>query len=112
MKMFITFISVLGITSSAFAISEKVFDKNASNRPSSTAPKFYSDGDLQSKVSRSLASDVELSYEARNVNVRVQNGRASLQGFVGTPQEKEILQKKVLAIEGVHSVKDDTSIRE
>ncbi|NUN05434.1 MAG: BON domain-containing protein [Bdellovibrio sp.] len=92
------------------AAAEKIISKQGTYDP--TAPRFYSDSDLQSMASRSLSNDDQLSHEARNVNVRVKNGQASLQGFVNTPEEQEILQKKVLAIEGVHSVKDNTSVRE
>ena len=110
MKKLFAAVSLFVLAGSVSAHAEKVITKKTSYNPS--AARFYSDSDLQSMASRSLRSDSDLSYEARNVNVRVQNGRASIQGFVSTPEEKEILQKKVLAIEGVHSVKDDTSVKE
>lgn len=108
MEKLIAVLSIFAFAGSAWA--DKVTTKTPSKNPSSA--RFYSDSDLQSMASRSLSSDSDLSYEARNVNVRVQNGQASIQGFVNSPEEKEILQKKVLAIEGVHSVKDNTSVRE
>ncbi len=61
---------------------------------------------------RSLERDSSLSYEARNVNIKVKNGRATLQGNVLSPDESQTLKRKVLAIDGVNAVEDKTSVQE
>ncbi|WP_374075629.1 BON domain-containing protein [Bdellovibrio bacteriovorus] len=69
---------------------------------------YRSDSDLQAMARRSLARDEAFSDNARNVNIRVRDGRASIQGFVNSPAESEALKRKVLAIDGVKSVRDKT----
>lgn len=78
----------------------------------SGAMMMHSDSDLQAMARRSLERDEAFSVEARNVNIKVRNGRASLQGFIDSPTEKDALNQKVLDIEGVRSVNNNIMIRE
>lgn len=83
--------------------------KNYHRQP---ATAYHSDRDLQAMARRSLDRDTGFSDEARNVNIRVRDGRASIQGFVQSPEESDALKRKVMAIDGVHRVDDKTSVRE
>ncbi|MEK2646847.1 BON domain-containing protein [Bdellovibrio sp. BCCA] len=83
--------------------------KNYHRQPATT---YHSDRDLQATARRSLDRDTGFSDEARNVNIRVRGGRASIQGFVQSPEESDALKRKVMAIDGVHRVDDKTSVRE
>ncbi|KYG68524.1 hypothetical protein AZI87_04580 [Bdellovibrio bacteriovorus] len=71
-----------------------------------------SDSEIQAMARRSLQSDTSLSSEARNVNIRVQNGRATLQGQAASPEEKESIRQKVMAVEGINSVNNKVLIKE
>lgn len=74
--------------------------------------KWQSDTELQSMARRSLDRDSELSFDAKNVNVKVENRRAFMQGFLNSPEEADMLRKKVLAIDGVMAVTDKTISKE
>lgn len=69
-----------------------------------------SDMDLSAQARHSLESDSELSPQAQNVNIRVKNGHATVQGMVVNENEKDLIRQKVLAIEGIHSVSDKLKV--
>lgn len=94
--------SVLPTTSTA---------QTTSVRSSSTAG-MPSDSDLSAMARRSLEQDSSFSSEARNVHIKVKNGRASLHGSVNSLEEKAAIRNKVMAVEGVKSVDDQLQIRE
>lgn len=73
---------------------------------------LHSDSDLTAKARRTLERDDDLSFEARNVNVRVRNGRAILQGAVRSPDDFSELKRKMMAVEGIRAVDNKLTISE
>lgn len=70
------------------------------------------DSDLSAMARKSLEQDSTLSPEAKNVHIKVEDGRASLRGSVNSPQEKADIRAKVMAVDGIKSVDDKVQIRE
>ncbi|WII72422.1 BON domain-containing protein [Bdellovibrio sp. 22V] len=71
-----------------------------------------SDTDLAASARRALQEDTALSQEARSVRVDVRNGRATLQGTVSSPEERQQIRSKVMATEGIRSVDDKLTVKE
>ncbi len=99
-------IAFLGVAVNA---QEGAYGRRGSQRPTMMN---YSDSDLASMARRSLERDTTLSHEARNVNIKIRDGRAVLQGAISSPEEGDILKKKVMAVEGVRDVQNNISIQE
>lgn len=128
-KQLVTALTLMMLASSSFAqtsYSSQPRTKQVKNPQRATTSQTYktseqrrrpatvyrSDSDLQAMARRSLARDEAFSANARNVNIRVRDGRASIQGFVNSSAESDALKRKVLAIDGVNSVRDKTLVAE
>lgn len=112
MNLFLNTIAVLALSFAAISPSANAIGYNGMPGEKTTTRSQTSDMDLSAEARRSLESDPELSPKAQHVNVRVRNGRATVQGAVANENEKDIIRQKVLAIEGIHSVNDKLKVSE
>lgn len=70
------------------------------------------DADLSRAARRSLERDADLSPQAKNINIKVKNGQATLSGSVLSENEIGIIRKKVMGVEGIQSVNSKLKIQE
>lgn len=119
MKKQLVIIAVLGFLG-GFAGAAPVYNSEGPSGSSATGgyrESTYSamrpnDFDLSRAARRSLERDTNLSTQAKNINIKVKNGQATLSGAVMNANEISVIRKKVMAVEGIHSVNSKLKIQE
>lgn len=101
----------------SLAGSTPVMNSQGSSSPGGYRESTYAamkptDFDLSRSARRSLERDNDLSVQAKNINIKVKNGRATLSGTVLNENEIKVIKQKVMAIEGIHSVNVKLKMKE
>jgi osmotically-inducible protein OsmY len=68
------------------------------------------DRELTRKIRRSVVSDKDLSVEAHNINISVQNGAVTLVGTVKSDDEKKAIEDKAAEIAGAGKVNSQLTV--
>lgn len=67
--------------------------------------------DIEDNVRSAIQNDSDLSFDARNVNVRAtSNGTVTLTGIVDSQEEQAIVQSLASQVDGVNNVINKTTI--
>ncbi|MGZ3774345.1 MAG: BON domain-containing protein [Pseudobdellovibrionaceae bacterium] len=102
------------ILTGSFAGAVDNYDSEITGRPreSTYSTMKAADKSLEKRALKSLQEDPDLSNEAKHINIRVRNGQATLSGAVLNQDEISMINKKVMAIQGIHSVNSKLKVQE
>lgn len=75
---------------------------------------YVTDSDrlLVQRIRQGLASDPQLSNAAKNITITTNSGKITLEGFVNTGREKNLLTAKLRQMRGINSIDNRLMVNE